>query len=263
MVNLLRGAAAMGIPLDLILGQAEGPLLQQVPPQVRVLDLKLTRLRNAIRPLARYLRQERPHGLLSRMSHTNLTAILARRLAGVDTRVVVAEASNFSANLARGEIKWWMPPLLSWAYRCADVVVAVSVGVARDMERALSLRIGRVRVIYNPVVDSSLLAAAQAPSTHPWLELANLPVFLSVGRLNIAKDQATLLRAFALVRQQLPARLVILGEGELRGRLQRCAVNWVWSKMLTCLDIARIPMRQCDGQAALYCRVATRVCPML
>jgi glycosyltransferase involved in cell wall biosynthesis len=40
-----------------------------------------------------------------------------------------------------------------------------------------------------------------------------------VGRLTAAKDFPTLVRAFAVVRAQRPARLVIVGDGEERGAL--------------------------------------------
>jgi glycosyltransferase involved in cell wall biosynthesis len=45
-------------------------------------------------------------------------------------------------------------------------------------------------------------------------------VVLGVGRLTAQKDFPSLIRAFAKVRAQKPCRLVILGEGELRGELE-------------------------------------------
>ena len=43
---------------------------------------------------------------------------------------------------------------------------------------------------------------------------------LNVGNLTAVKDQATLLRAFALLRGRIDARLRIVGEGSLRGELE-------------------------------------------
>jgi glycosyltransferase involved in cell wall biosynthesis len=43
---------------------------------------------------------------------------------------------------------------------------------------------------------------------------------LNVGNLTAVKDQATLLRAFALLRGRIDARLRIVGDGELRGDLE-------------------------------------------
>jgi glycosyltransferase involved in cell wall biosynthesis len=48
-------------------------------------------------------------------------------------------------------------------------------------------------------------------------------VVLGIGRLAPAKDFATLLRAFALLRAKRPARLVLLGEGPERARLAALA----------------------------------------
>jgi glycosyltransferase involved in cell wall biosynthesis len=48
-------------------------------------------------------------------------------------------------------------------------------------------------------------------------------VILSVGRLSAEKDYPTLLRAFALLQNQVPARLILLGEGGQRAGLERLA----------------------------------------
>ena len=48
-------------------------------------------------------------------------------------------------------------------------------------------------------------------------------MIMGAGRLAKQKDFATLIRAFARVRQQRPARLLILGEGEERQRLEALA----------------------------------------
>ena len=45
-------------------------------------------------------------------------------------------------------------------------------------------------------------------------------MILGVGRLTEQKDFPTLIRAFALVRKKHPARLMILGEGEERPKLE-------------------------------------------
>src|SRR5690606_12347751 len=59
-----------------------------------------------------------------------------------------------------------------------------------------------------------------APLGHPGFEPGSPPVVLAAGRLVSDKDFATLVRAFHLVRRERRARLVILGEGELRPELE-------------------------------------------
>jgi glycosyltransferase involved in cell wall biosynthesis len=50
-----------------------------------------------------------------------------------------------------------------------------------------------------------------------------IPVILAVGRLHRQKDFPTLIGAFARLRAERPARLVILGEGKLRPALEKVA----------------------------------------
>ena len=63
--------------------------------------------------------------------------------------------------------------------------------------------------------NGSILAAREQPD-HPWLAPGEPPVVLGVGRIEGRKGFAILLRAFALVRAQRPARLVILGKQRAR-----------------------------------------------
>jgi glycosyltransferase involved in cell wall biosynthesis len=78
----------------------------------------------------------------------------------------------------------------------------------------------KIKVIYNPVITPELFAKAEEPLDHPWFRPGEPPVVLGVGRLTQAKDFPTLIRAFALVRKERPARLMILGEGEERPKLE-------------------------------------------
>jgi glycosyltransferase involved in cell wall biosynthesis len=74
-----------------------------------------------------------------------------------------------------------------------------------------------------PVPIAAVRQAAAEPSTETWLAAKDRPVYVAVARLSPEKDLATLLDAFALLRQQRRARLVVLGEGGERGALERRA----------------------------------------
>ena len=99
--------------------------------------------------------------------------------------------------------------------------VAVSQGVGLDLQKRLRMTADRLRVIHNPIVDHELTQRAMQAAPHAWLTQHEIPVFVAVGRLVPIKDHATLLRAFALLRRRRPARLILLGEGPERPRLER------------------------------------------
>ena len=56
---------------------------------------------------------------------------------------------------------------------------------------------------------------------HPWFLDGGAPVILSAGRFTEQKDFSTLVKAFVLVADRQPSRLVILGEGRERKKLER------------------------------------------
>ncbi len=219
-VNLLQSMAKQGVLLDLVLANAEGPYLNQVPEQVRLVNLAAGRIIKAIVHLARYLKENKPIALLSHMNHANVGAVLARELAGTKTRLVLVEHNTLSvskSNLFRSK---FVPPFMKLLYPRADIIIGVSQGVAEDLEYQVGFKPGKVRIVYNPVVDTELIAKAKSPLDHPWFKQPNCPVFLAVGRLTEQKDFLTLLKAFALLRKKILARLIILGEGESRSELE-------------------------------------------
>jgi glycosyltransferase involved in cell wall biosynthesis len=223
-VNLAQGMSERGLPVDLVLTAAVGVFLDQLPPEVRLVDLRAGRLLRSVGPLAAYLRRERPRVLVSSMSHANLVALLAARMAGQGTPVMVTEHNTMSHGSGESPLarRLW-PPVLRICYRLADSVVAVSRGAADDFAVTSGFPRDRVEVVYNPVITPEIMAQAREAPDHPWFAPGAPPVILAAGRLTSQKDFPTLLRAFALVRRRCRARLLILGEGEDRQALEALA----------------------------------------
>ena len=166
-------------------------------------------------PLAATLEARRPSALYAATTHMNLEALLARRLAGVDARVVVTERNAVrGGHLQRGWPALFLPRLVRRAYGQAEAIVAVSNGVADDLAVWSGLPRARIVTIYNPVMSDELVARRSERVDHPWFQPGAPPVIMSAGRLGRAKDHPTLIRAFARVRRARPARLVIFGEGK-------------------------------------------------
>ena len=220
-INLLKGMVEYeNIDLDLILGIAEGPYLDKIPQGVNTIDLGVRRTIQGLMPLRNYLNTIRPIALLSHMNYVNAIALLAKGTTTVDTKIIGVEHNTLSASSPRSFSDKTVVWLMKLLYPHAAKIVGVSQGVSKDLEVELGLKKGLVQTIYNPVIDSELLAKAEETVEHPWLQSNRDPVFLAVGRLTQQKDFANLIKAFAVVRAKRPAKLIILGEGELRGELE-------------------------------------------
>lgn len=219
-IHLAEAFLEAGYSVDFVLLQARGELLAQVPQDARIVDLAGPSFMRSLWPLVRYLRRERPDGLLAAMWAVTVLAILAHRFARVPGRVIVSDHSILSkAPVTQGRLRQIILRVtVAFAYRLADERIGVSKGVAEDVKKLGHLPNGSMRVIYNPAAIQ--LGHLPPASSDPWEGMAGYRV-LSVGTLKAVKDQVSLIRAFAQVRQRLNSTLVILGEGGLRPELER------------------------------------------
>lgn len=161
--------------------------------------------------LVSYLRKVEPDFLAVRMLTT--PAIIAHRMAGSQTKLVL----SMGGLPRRAPLRNFLWPRL---YRSADGYVAPAKGVAEAAALLSGIPAERFRIIPNPVLDEAVLRLAEEPLDHLWFGKPDCPVILGVGRLTRQKEFSTLIRAFAHLRREMPARLVILGEGELRRSLE-------------------------------------------
>jgi glycosyltransferase involved in cell wall biosynthesis len=205
----------------LALVRREGAFVDDVPADVPTFVLGSRRLLVAAPDLAALLRRERPDIVFSTHGGSNIIAVLGHALARSPARLVLSERSALVRS-DRGRARRTLElPAKRVTYRRADLVTAVSSGVARELATRLGLPAGKVRVVYNPAVEEDLPAKAAMSVDHPWFAPnATVPVIVACGRLVEIKDYPTLLDAFARIRAAHPARLFVLGEGPLRGALE-------------------------------------------
>ncbi len=93
------------------------------------------------------------------------------------------------------------------------------------LARVLRIPKERIHVVYNPTITPDLYAQSLIPVEHPWFNADQPPVVLAVGRLEFEKGYDILLEAFAKVRSEVEARLVILGKGSLQEALRAHALR--------------------------------------
>lgn len=227
MVNhLLEGLLANGHAVDLLLLKARGHHLSGIPDGVRVIPLNVRTSLFAVPALRRYLLATRPLALLAAKDRAGRAALLARRAAGTNTRVVLRIGMHLSGSLAdknrfQRALRYYPA---RWLYPWADAIVTVARPIAEDLAQITRIPLDRFHVIPNPTIGPEIYGLAATLPSHPWFDSSSvIPVILAAGRLKPQKDFPTLLRAFTLLRKQRNARLVILGEGPQRAELAALA----------------------------------------
>lgn len=111
--------------------------------------------------------------------------------------------------------------LMPWLYRRADYVVTVSRDIMPEMTEVFGVASDRLSAINNSFDVEKVRARSQEPlpaATQAAI-YGTVPVLVTSGRLAVQKNQAPLLDIFAILLEHQPAKLVFVGDGELRDEL--------------------------------------------
>lgn len=172
--------------------------------------------------LRRIVRRQEITAVVSHLERSNLANGLSKAL-GSPHRVVIVEHTNPSRNYTgRGFGAQVMRWLIRRIYLLADVVLAVSEGVKQSLTEGFGIPAATVAVACGPCDLRRVHTLALESADMPWQE-ENAPAICTVGRLVVPKGHVHLLRAFARLRQTMPARLILIGEGPLDGELRELA----------------------------------------
>jgi glycosyltransferase involved in cell wall biosynthesis len=226
-MNALRTAERLDrrrFRLTVVTLRGEGPLAERYAalgiPVVRFPIRSLVgpaTVRQAMR-LARFLRDESVSIVHCHDQYSNFFSVLSARLANVPA--VIASK------------RWLHSPLRyrvanGVGFRMASRVLANSAAVARSLEQDDRLAPARTVVIPN-FVDEAAFVPPSAQTLRDWRAMLDLeadaPVIGIIASLLPIKDHATLFEAVARLNSAEPAaRLVVVGDGPLRGSLETLA----------------------------------------
>lgn len=227
--HVANGLCGLGMTVDVLVMPPKGgdPRPPGINPRVRIVNLRTPHKLIGFFALARYLRREQPSVMLTAGHRANMLALWARMFTGLPIRLVLSVHNTMSHLISEQALlkRLIRSAGIRWGYRRADAIVAVSQGVADDLQIHFDLPVSLLHVIHNPVVTPQIIQQACEEPLHPWLAAAGPPVILGVGRLRRQKDFPTLIRAFDRVRRQHDCRLIILGEGKERSTLENIVRN--------------------------------------
>lgn len=145
-----------------------------------------------------------------------LTSRSGRSIVSVRNHMSTKHNNGFKSKLWNLTIKYLYPK--------ANLIIAVSEEIKRDLIDNYSIKPDKIKVIYNSYDIHGIKELAKEDIEDKYSEIFNNPVMITVGRLNKQKGQWHLIRAFSKVKEVIPsAKLVILGEGELEPYLKELA----------------------------------------
>ena len=179
---------------------------------VQQLDCRHSLIRS-IWSVWRALSRARPDLTVSFLTRSNVANIIASTLLGIPA--VVSERVNTSSHLGSGAGAAVARLLVKVTYPKARRIIAVSQGVADDLQASFGIRRDRMAVIANPIDLEAIRAQADDGAPVP----VEGPYAVTMGRLVPNKNFGMLIEAFA--RARIAGKLLILGDGPERDALTR------------------------------------------
>ncbi len=224
-VNLANEFVRRGYHIHIVVLDENGPLLKEVSEKCQIINLSTKKVSKSFKSINKYIIKAKPDVLIANLSHLSIMILLASFFVRAKTKYFVVEHNTPSkTSLASNKLSAKLLPFLMYlTYWRADRVIAVSKGVKNDLVKTIPYLRRKVEVIYNPIFSNEIMVRKNEPIDDSWFLSQKAPTIISVGRLTLQKDFVTLLKAFTIVKKEMCAKLVILGEGEERENLEKLA----------------------------------------
>ena len=216
-IALANGFAREGCEVTVLLTDTKGDLTSQLSSEVKVVSYSSrSNFFSRFRFIYKTAKTEKPDILYSRFWTTKPAMIFAGRVLGIKT--VAVEVSNIKQSLRR-----WPPVLRNaigfakvFCYKMADSVIVQSHAGRKSLSR-LGVR-EKTQTVHNGIEIERIEKRSKEEAMHRWF-YEEIPVAVAVGRLVPSKGYENLVEALSAVNGVTPLRLLLIGDGPLRGRI--------------------------------------------
>lgn len=223
---------------------------------IKFIKLDTKQLRSAIFPLAKVIRREKADIVFSTIPNYNTVAILGRLFSFTRAKNIVREAAYLGGS-RKADLKLRLYGLL---YTFSSRVIALSQGVRNNIISRYKVDKNKIEVIYNPVDVQKIktsIEKGKLKEEHKALFNGSEKIIITAGRLVDDKDQQTLIKAFAKIRDKMNVRLIILGEGERETELKELASRLNLQDVIHFLGFQENPYIY-FSQADVFCLTSKR-----
>jgi len=221
-VNIANGFVANGIEVDFLLGNKRGLYLNILNPSITVTETGGTSFYTYLRSFPKIFKQKQYTHIFTASDYISAAAILSKKTSGVASKIYLTHHYNLPPNRP---FKHWKGDLVAKLIHTfitphADKIITVSKGSLTWLRRFSNNKVLNAITIYNPVYDESIYKLASEELHYP-TNVAGKIIVVSAGRLEEQKDQLTLIKAIAILKETLPnIILFILGSGPLKAELE-------------------------------------------
>lgn len=224
MMNLITHLERSRYDISLVLFEKKGKYLSSIPAYTKVYDLKRKNIYSYVKLvflLTGIIWKTKPNTVVSFLDYSNMITTLARLLSFRKCNLIISvRCYLYKEDISRRfkRISFIVYKILS---KCANYVIVNSTESGNQLTKLFNLSSDKIRVIYNPLdiekIDKLKVENADKTILGEYV--------LAVGRLAEGKGFSYLLRAYALAKENLNEKLVILGEGHNEQKLKSLSAD--------------------------------------
>ena len=228
-VLLANGMAERGVPTELWLTKATGPIADLIAANVKVRIVPTpmvggrgNQLFLQIPAVARMIRKYQPKAIFSAGNQSNLTVAIARTIAGHIPTKIIQKITN---PVLRPGVGTWVKIFRTWRFgmtaRLGDMSLTLSDADSQEYARLYPFAADKFHAVPNPYVHADMLSSGESRSER---DPAFPPRLLAVGRIAPQKGYMGLMAALARIVDR-PWKMTILGDGPLMEDVKRRSDN--------------------------------------
>jgi len=228
-VQILNHLDRLKYTLCLALFKKEGPYLSSLNKDVAVYELSgcrtgFKKIFYSRKPIRNLIRAIKPDLIVAHVMTTNIIVMLAVITLKNRPPIIICEHNNTYLTLQNVN-SFFRATFLKFCvricYRWASKIIAVSEGIKQSLVNNFGIDKDNIAVIHNPIDIKEIIDSLHMIKFYKMQKDKSKKHIVAMGRLTKQKAFSDLITAFGNVLNDIPARLTILGEGELRPELEK------------------------------------------
>ena len=200
----------------LVLLQKEGIYLNDLPQDLKIIDLDVSKARYAVFKIFKIIKTIEPDIVMSTLGHINMLLSLLKPLLPKHTKYIARESSIVSIRNKMSKYSIVFDFLYKSFFKNFDLIIAQSKFMKKDLIDNYMINKNKINVIYNPLDIKKI----QKLSEEKYISFnASKFNILIVGRLSVVKNHKAILDVMQLLGEEY--HLTILGDGVLKAELMK------------------------------------------
>ncbi len=222
-INLATDWITKGHKITFVLMNKRGEYLKNISKKIKIVSLKKKKLKQIFFPLVSFFYKDKPDIILAQMWPLTSITVLAWLASFKIGKLVLVDHVHLSSSIEK-EIffpKKIFRLIVKATYFFANQIIVVSHGVKNDLIEINKKLKEKIKVIYNPLIEKKKIKIKNKFFLKKKIWGRTKYRILNVGSLKIQKDHFNLIEAFSLLKFHKSCKLLIIGNGPLKNKLNK------------------------------------------